>query len=863
LDAEGNVYVAEPGNGAVEQIELPVAQLGTLAVGTPSSTVLVPFGFTSDTTLSTINVFTKGATGKDYTQAASGTTCATGTAYTAGESCVVAVTFTPKNPGQRLGAVVLSASTSATALLAGTGTGPLAAFSPGTVSTLAVSGGASFNYPNDVAVDGAGNVYVADTDNHLIRKVTPAGVVTTLAGSGTAGSANGTGTAASFNFPSGVAVDGAGNVYVADYSNYLIRKVAQTPPSLTFASTNDGSTSSDSPQTVTLSNIGNSALSFTVPTSGENPSVPAGFTLGSGTGACPQSTSGGSAATLASGAYCALSISFSPTTQIGTVSGDIVLTDNNLNASTPVTQSIPVSGTAINPLGIASQLVFNTPPQATIPAGGSPGTVVLSVEDANGNVETGSSASITLTVTGPNSYSQTYTVSATNGVATFSGLAALSAGGSYTYSATDSTDSLTATPATETVVQSLYTAPTTTVGSTGVTQTATVTFSSNVTLNSTLGTAIHVLTQGAPNQDFVYASGGTCAPGASYTAGQSCTVEYTFTPKYPGQRLGAVVLSTTAGTNVTALLAGTGTGAELAFSTTSSTGGFNPAVTQPVGSGFAGPIGMAVDASGNVYVADYASTNPKEILAGTGGAAAGTVNANSTVIPVGGTHGNSSVAIAVAQNGNVYFTVYNQQYIFEVLAGTGGAAPGSINASSTISQLTPSGLTYPQGLAIDSHGNVFVADAGTSHVNEIFADTDGSISSASTVISVGSGFNTPSSVAVDSNGNVYVSDYANNAIKEILAGTGGAAVGTVNSGSNVVTLASALHPQAVAVDASGNVYFPDGSGIVQEMLSGTGGAPAGTVNSSSTIVTLGSGFINTSDIGRAHVRTTVTASYLV
>ena len=72
-------------------------------------------------------------------------------------------------------------------------------------------------YPDGVAVDSAGNVYVADTRNYTIRKVTPAGVVTTLAGlAGSSGSADGTGSAARFYYPAGVAVDSTGNVYVAD-----------------------------------------------------------------------------------------------------------------------------------------------------------------------------------------------------------------------------------------------------------------------------------------------------------------------------------------------------------------------------------------------------------------------------------------------------------------------------------------------------------------------------------------------------------------------------------------------------------------------------------------------------------------------
>jgi len=68
----------------------------------------------------------------------------------------------------------------------------------------------------EVAVDASGNVYVADGYNNKIRKISSAGVVTTLAGSGEWGSTDGTGTAASFDVPKGVAVDASGNVYVAD-----------------------------------------------------------------------------------------------------------------------------------------------------------------------------------------------------------------------------------------------------------------------------------------------------------------------------------------------------------------------------------------------------------------------------------------------------------------------------------------------------------------------------------------------------------------------------------------------------------------------------------------------------------------------
>lgn len=79
--------------------------------------------------------------------------------------------------------------------------------------------------PLDVAIDPSGNVIVADNTSHRIRKITAAGVVTTIAGNGTAGYTNGTGTAAQFKNPSGVDVDASGNIYVADRLNHRIRKI--------------------------------------------------------------------------------------------------------------------------------------------------------------------------------------------------------------------------------------------------------------------------------------------------------------------------------------------------------------------------------------------------------------------------------------------------------------------------------------------------------------------------------------------------------------------------------------------------------------------------------------------------------------
>ena len=102
----------------------------------------------------------------------------------------------------------------------------------GVVTTLA--GG--FNKPQAVAVDGSGNVYVADTNNHVIRKIASGGGVSILAGTrGLPGTANGTGGEARFNSPMGVAVDGFGNVYVADTYNNCIRKITSSGVVTTLA----------------------------------------------------------------------------------------------------------------------------------------------------------------------------------------------------------------------------------------------------------------------------------------------------------------------------------------------------------------------------------------------------------------------------------------------------------------------------------------------------------------------------------------------------------------------------------------------------------------------------------------------------
>ena len=126
---------------------------------------------------------------------------------------------------------------------------------------------AQFNNPASVAVDTAGNIFVGDYASHTIRKVTSAGVVTTLAGlAGVVGTTDGTGSAARFNYPKGITVDTAGNIFVANYASSTIRKVTSAGVVTTLAGLNGSEGSTDgtgsaarfySPEAISVDTAGN------------------------------------------------------------------------------------------------------------------------------------------------------------------------------------------------------------------------------------------------------------------------------------------------------------------------------------------------------------------------------------------------------------------------------------------------------------------------------------------------------------------------------------------------------------------------------------------------------------------------------
>jgi len=125
--------------------------------------------------------------------------------------------------GTAYGAVVKFVTSTTLSSISGVVTTAAGSGSPGAGDGMGA--GAQFNSPGGMAIDAQGNIYISDTFNNLIRKMTADGNVTTIAGNGTAGYADGPAANAEFYAPAGLAVDAQGNVYVADYGNNVIRKI--------------------------------------------------------------------------------------------------------------------------------------------------------------------------------------------------------------------------------------------------------------------------------------------------------------------------------------------------------------------------------------------------------------------------------------------------------------------------------------------------------------------------------------------------------------------------------------------------------------------------------------------------------------
>jgi len=248
VDAANNVYIADAGNNVVRKVNAsalsPFAATSVAAVGTVQSF----YALLNQAT--TISSFQTGAGFADFTTGTlSG--CTLGSSDAAGLICGTPVTFAPQLPGVRLAPLTLTdnGGLQYTLGLSGVGNAPLISFAPGTITTTAGTGVATYsgdgnapgtaqlNQPASSVVDGAGTIYIADTANNAVRRIKN-GTITTIAGNGNSGFLGDGGTAksAQLSGPTALALDAADDLFIADTGNNRIRKIsAQTGDISTIA----------------------------------------------------------------------------------------------------------------------------------------------------------------------------------------------------------------------------------------------------------------------------------------------------------------------------------------------------------------------------------------------------------------------------------------------------------------------------------------------------------------------------------------------------------------------------------------------------------------------------------------------------
>lgn len=288
---------------------------------------------------------------------------------------------------------------------------------------------------------------------------------------------------------------------------------------------------------------------------------------------------------------------------------------------------------------------------------------------------------------------------------------------------------------------------------------ATLTF--NVTASGTLAPP-EIFTQGlqwtpsARNAEFALAPGSTCQ--GAVTSGSTCTVNVTFAPKYPGLRTGAVQLvSSTGNILATVPVYGYGQGPQVAFNQAAQSTARFPVATP-------NPTSAVVDAAGNFFIAQQNG----EVLK--------FMNGSQQLVASGLNGGGLNLAVDGADNVYIADPVNNQ-----VLKVTAKGAQSTVG----------SGLNRPNGVAVDGEGNVFIGDSGNNRVVEVNS-TNGA------QFTIGTGLNNPIGVAVDGLGDLYVADLNNQRVVEVSANGTQTTVGT-----------GLVAPTDLAVDAAGDVYIVD------------------------------------------------------
>jgi RHS repeat-associated protein len=655
------------------------------------------------------------------------------------------------------------------------------------------TGLSSLGYANGLAIDSSGNLYISagtssgsgSSQNYVYKWTASTDTISTIAGIGTAGySGNGgLATSAKLSAPQGVAVDSSGDVYVSDTANNVVREIS--------ASTGD-----------IAAYAGNGTSGYTGnggPATSAELDTPLGLALDS------------------SGDLFIADEYNSVTREVNESTGDISTVTGATNPNAQL--AVSSSGDLFLDAGSSGvkEVVLSTGATTTLPGiSSNPSGVTV---DSSGNVYVSTA-----------SYNTVVEVSPAPAPINFS-------------------------PATLTFAQDVLT--------TSALQIVTVT---NTSLSS-LTISSDAISSGNVT-DFTKSSD-TCA-GASLASEATCSIAVSFTPTFWGTRWADLTFSDgiSSGLNYVYLTAtGLGYSSTLAGDLTAGyTGDGGPALSAELKT----PTMIVTDSSSDVFFIDggtnVSSTRIREIVAGT----------DYIETPTGLSSVPYANGLAIDSSGNLYFSSgsssgggASSNYIRKWTASTGSvstvAGIGTAGYSGNGGLATSAKMSDPQGLVIDSSGNVYFADSANDVVREVNAST-GDISNFAgngTAGYTGDGgaatsaeLDVPVGLAIDSSGNLYIADTFNEVVREVnhstsdistaVKGTtstgqmtfdpsgnlylddGVAGVQVVNLSTGVVsTLTTASYPLGVAIDPSGNMYVPSQSANQIDEISLFGTAPTG------------------------------------
>ena len=623
---------------------------------------------------------------------------------------------------------------------------------------------AALNSPFALTLDGAGNLFIADAGNGCIRRVATNGIISTVAGTGATGYSGDDGPAAraELYFPQGVAVDGAGNLFIADTENQRIRKVDTNGLIMTVA----------------------------------------------GTGATGYSGDGGAAANATFHFPYGLALDRS---------GNLFITDlwnNCVRAMNPGESSLPLNNVGAADAGTYSVVVSS-------PYGGATSTVAtltvlvpptIVTQPQSVTLLAGGTAAldVTATGTGPLEYQWYFDgialPGATNSALTVSPFASANAG------------------AYQVVVTNLW----------GVTT-----------------SAVATLTQAFPPAFVVQPSGQTVLPGSDAILGVavSGTGPFSYQWQLNGTNLPAYIITTVAGTGGAGYSGDGGPAASAKLSAPNSLAvddsGYlfiadadnnrirqvapDGSITTVAGTGQYGysgdggaatnaqmfaPEGVAVDHLGNLLIADTKNCRIREVT--TNGiiyTVAGDVYCGHSGDGGPATNAwlNWPSGVAVDGVGNLFIADTWNSRVRRVRTNgiiTTVAGDGNLTYSGDGGPATSAGLNWPSGVAVDSVGNLFIADTWNNRVRQV--DTNGIISTAAT----GTELYQPAGVAVDGSGNLFIADTGNNYILQATTnGTLSTVAGTGLAGfsgdGGPATSAKLNAPGGIVVDNSGNLFIAD------------------------------------------------------